>query len=119
MDGDAASEDRPPSLDVEHRIAQNEALFRDLNETIARGQWPGERDEAIAFRCECGSLSCNMLVEVSGAEYEAIRSDPRLFILVPGHEIAAVETVVERGEDHVVVEKVGEAGEAAREADPR
>ncbi|HEY7967004.1 MAG TPA: hypothetical protein VID68_08250 [Solirubrobacteraceae bacterium] len=119
MDPNAPAEDRPPLRGVERRIAQNEALFRDVNESIARGHWPGEPEQPLALRCECGNLNCNMLVEVSGAEYEQIRSDPRRFVLVPGHEIATVETVIERGADHVVVEKVGEAGKVARKTDPR
>ena len=108
-----------PRLSPEDRIARNEAAFRDVNERIANGQWPGDTDAPIAFRCECGNLGCNMLVEVTAAAYERVRADPRHFILLPGHEIHAVEVIVERDDGYVVVEKVGVAGEVAQATDPR
>ena len=53
-------------------------------------------------------------------EYEAVRADPHRFVLVPGHEVAGVEVVIERKPDYVVVEKLGEAGRAAaRDRHPR
>ena len=101
------------------RIAHNEAVFRDVNERIADGQWPGEGSDRVAFRCECGSLSCNQLIEVTLALYERVRSDSRHFLLVPGHDIPGVEVIVESDEDHIVVEKVGIRGEVADATDPR
>jgi hypothetical protein len=101
------------------RIGRNEAVFRDVNERIEAGQWPGEPDKPIAFRCECASLGCNMLIELTHSAYERVRADPRHFALVPGHEIAGVELVVERETAYVVVEKIGEAERAAEETDPR
>ena len=103
----------------ENRIAHNETLFRDVNERIEAGQWPTQRSEPVAFRCECGSLRCNMLVEVTIEEYEHVRATATHFLLVPGHEIPAIERVVERESDYVVVEKAGEAAEVAEETDPR
>ena len=110
-------EEETPPRSIADRIGHNEAIFRDINERIARGQWPGDPQGPIAFRCECGNLTCNMLVEVTAGDYERVRSDARHFILVPGHEIVAVETVIERADGHVVVEKLGEAGEVARDTD--
>ena len=103
----------------EDRVAYNETLFRDVNERIEAGQWPMERGEAVAFRCECGSLRCNMLVELTIPEYERVRSSATHFLLVNGHEIPSVERVVEREASYVVVEKVGRAAEVAEETDPR
>jgi hypothetical protein len=101
------------------RIGHNEAVFRDINERIEAGRWPGEPGEPVAFRCECASLGCNMLVELTIAAYERVRADARQFVLAAGHEIPEVERVVERAADYVVVEKVGEAGRTAEETDPR
>ena len=33
---------------------------------------------------------------LSIAEYEAVRSDPRQFIVAPGHELPEIETIVAR-----------------------
>ncbi|HEY1776655.1 MAG TPA: hypothetical protein VGG41_10900 [Solirubrobacteraceae bacterium] len=106
-------------MDSKDRIAHNETLFRDVNERIEAGQWPAEREEPVAFRCECGSLRCNMLVEITIGEYEGVRASPTHFVLVPGHEIENVERVIEREASYVVVEKVGEAARVAENTDPR
>lgn len=106
-------------LEFEDRIAHNETLFRDVNERIEAGLWPAERAEPVAFRCECGSLRCNKLVELTIAEYEHVRASPTHFLVLPGHEIPAIEHVVEREETHVVVEKAGRAAKVAEETDPR
>jgi hypothetical protein len=106
-------------VDREQRVAHNETLFRAVNERIAAGRWPTGRGEPAAFRCECGSLRCNQLVEMTLAEYEHVRAGATHFVLVPGHELPAVERIVEREPAYVVVAKVGKAGEIAEETDPR
>jgi hypothetical protein len=117
--GEPTPSAQEPSAGAQDRIAHNEAVFREINERIAGGHWPGEAEAAVAFRCECGSLSCNQLLEVTLAIYERVRADARHFLLVPGHDIEGVEVVVASGEDYVVVEKVGLAGQVAETTDPR
>ena len=101
------------------RLAHNESVFRSINERIEAGSWPSSPSEAVAFRCECAALGCNLLLEATVADYEAIRSDPRQFVVVPGHELPTIETVVLRTPGYVVVRKVGDAGEVADATDPR
>jgi hypothetical protein len=105
--------------EIERRMARNESLFREVNEAIASGQWPGEEDAPIGFRCECARLGCNDLVELAPREYERIRSHPRRFVLAVGHEFSNGERVVETHSGYVVVEKQGEAGRLAEASDPR
>jgi hypothetical protein len=105
--------------ELQERLGANEAVFREINEGIERGQWPGEEDAPVSFRCECARLGCTELIELSLREYEHVRSDPRRFIVLPGHERLAVETVVERRPGYLVVEKLDQAGERAAETDPR
>ena len=99
------------------RLAINEALFRNVNEGIRAGR-PGT-GAAVAIRCECGALGCNRMLEIDAALYESVRANPRRFVLLDGHEIPAVERVVERHEGFEIVEKVGESGEIAEATDPR
>ncbi len=101
------------------RLGANEALFREVNEAIERGQWPGEEQETAAFRCECARLDCAELLRVTPRAYEQVREHARRFVVLPGHENPKVEIVVVRTPDYVVVEKTGEAGREAEEADPR
>ncbi len=103
----------------QRRAGANEATIRDVNEGIERGQWPGEEDTPVGFRCECARLGCNQLIELSVREYEEIRAHPRRFVVVPGHESHDVERVIEAGPRYVIVEKRALAGEVAERSDPR
>ena len=103
----------------QRRAACNEATIREVNEGIERGQWPGDEDTPVGFRCECARLGCNQLVELTVREYKQIRSHPRRFVVVPGHELPDVETVVAARPGYVIVEKRDQAGEAAEQSDPR
>jgi hypothetical protein len=103
----------------ERRVAGNEDLFRDANEAIERGLWPGEKHPAVRFRCECDRLDCSGVIELSLDDYERVRANPRRFIMVPGHERPEFETVIERHPGYMVVEKRDGAGEVAERLDPR
>ena len=81
-------------------IAENEALFRRVNERHAAAG-----SAASSYTCECGSLECHEQISMPGDEYRAIRADPRRFFVAPGHDIEDVESVVERHDTHWVVEK--------------
>jgi hypothetical protein len=99
------------------RVAMNEATFRTVNEGMQAGQDPSG---LLTFLCECGRLGCNRLIELTRAEYEAVRADGRTFAILDGHEIADVEDVVERHERYIVVRKRGTPEEeVAENTDPR
>jgi hypothetical protein len=103
----------------QRRAAANEATIRDVNEGIERGQWPGEEDSPVGFRCECARLGCNRLVELTVREYEEIRAHPRRFVVVPGHESPEIESVIDVRPGYVIVEKQDQAGAAAEQHDRR
>jgi len=48
-----------------------------------------------------------------------VRAGARRFVMLAGHEIPELERVIQRLGQYVVVEKTGEAGDEARERDPR
>jgi hypothetical protein len=102
----------------ERRRAENEAAFRAVNERIARlGRRYGS--ESLELVCECSDADCSERVSLTVAEYERARAEPTYFLVVPGHETAGIERVVERGRDFAIVEKGGEAAEVAAATDPR
>jgi hypothetical protein len=103
----------------DERIGRNQALLREVNEAIERGHWPSPADEPVRFRCECAVLDCNRTIELTIAQYERLREDPRRFVVVPGHEIADVEAVVASADGYLVVEKEDRAGDVAEQLDPR
>jgi hypothetical protein len=105
--------------DLQRRVASNETMFRDVNEAVRSGRWPGEEGAPVAYRCECARLGCSRLIELRSADYERIRKHPRRFLIAPGHEVPGAEVVVETHAHYVVVEKLDEAGEVAEATDPR
>lgn len=103
----------------QQRASTGESMIREVNEGIERGQWPGDEDAPVGFRCECARVGCNQLVELTVRQYEQIRSHPRRFVVVPGHELPEVETVVATRPGYVIVEKRDQAGAVAERSDPR
>lgn len=103
------------------RVGENEALFRVVNERIESLNIAfAAITETMDVVCECGNIDCAERVVLGISDYERVREDPTHFVLVPGHELPGVESVIETGEGFVVVEKRGGlAAEVARETDPR
>lgn len=98
----------------EQRAARNEALFREVNENIARlEERHGGSATHTAFICECSSDLCTEHVPVDDETYRRVREHPRRFIVLPSHVDESLETVVERQPGYVVVEKTGVAGDIA------
>jgi hypothetical protein len=105
----------------ETRLARNETLFREVNERIEHAVGRGSRDDAhvYEFLCECSNTDCTLLLPLTIAEYETARSDPRQFIIAPGHDLPEIEDVVAKNSGYQVVRKGGEAAEFVTERDPR
>jgi hypothetical protein len=106
-------------LDRDARLARNEDHFRDINESLREKHVHATvvRSGPLPFVCECSSVECTDAVELTLEDYRRVRKSPRRFVVVPGHQVADVEVVVESGEGFVVVEKTDEAGEVAEALD--
>ena len=90
---------------------------RRVNEAIERGE---RRAADAVFVCECGNLGCTTTIELSIDSYEAVRTDFDRFLIVPGHEIAEVDEVVEQHRGYlVVVKREPEAKSLAQDTDVR
>ena len=76
------------------RIGNNESLFRETNEGIERGLWPGEGDQPVPFRCECAWADCAEVVRLTPGEYERVGANPRRFVIVAGHEAPGAELLM-------------------------
>ena len=109
------------------RRAKNETLFRTLNErlkelddrldTASIGAPAGDHEE---FFCECGQLECMARIQMTRAQYEAVRDHSERFLVLPDHVLPDIERVVEEHDRFVVVEKnAGVPAEIARATDPR
>jgi hypothetical protein len=109
----------------EARVGRNEALFRTLNERIEdlNATFAAVTDVGFEVVCECGDMTCVEQIPIPTAEYARVRTDPTLFILVPGHEDVTVEAVVEedrgdRGAYVIVRKHPGEPADFAAEKAP-
>lgn len=104
----------------EMRAAQNEDLFRRLNErlrALAALDQSGRRPEPELerFVCECAQKSCTRVIEATESEYRKVRAMSRRFLVYPdaSHTQPELEHVVDRNERFWVVQKDGDAGEEA------
>jgi hypothetical protein len=106
-------------MDDKVKRARTEALFRDVNERIAESavRFDASRTQ---FVCECADPNCTHRLEATLNEYEHVRADGATFMLVPGHEHADIERVVERRSRFNVVEKMqATVRETVRRLNPR
>jgi hypothetical protein len=104
----------------ERRLAENEAAFRDVNESVRYVATQGSSVPTLRLVCECGDAACAEFVEVTGGEYESVRATPTHFIVRPGHVLKDIERVVVANDRFSVVEKrSGEPARIATETDPR
>jgi hypothetical protein len=108
----SASDDRAT------RLAKNEAFFRETNEQLeAEALVSGESE--FDCICECSRRGCVERIQLTAAQYERLRSRGDHFALAHGHQDTTIEAVVEIFPNYLVVQKKAEAGDIARQTDPR
>lgn len=104
----------------ELRLAQNETIFREINERVLDvAEQHGADTHVYSFFCECSNADCTLQVSLAIADYERVRKDGAQFVVARGHELPEIETIVERHESWSAVVKTGDAAEYARGLDPR
>ena len=84
-------------------VAVQEAVLRNSNYRVV-GSQEGSEHLSNLF-CECGFPDCRERLSVSLGDYDRVRSHPRRFLVLPGHDIPGAEKVVEAHENWNVVEK--------------
>jgi len=98
-------------------MAENEARFRERNESLRR--ITGGLSGPVAFYCECSSEECERPIPMAAEEYEEVRRDSRQFVVLPGHVLPDLEEVVAERGSYEIVRKFGEAGRIAAARDER
>ena len=102
----------------EQRAARNEALFREVNQNIARlEERHGTKVTVPVYICECASPDCTAQLQVDPETYRRVRQNARHFFVLPGHEDSRLERIVESHREYLVVEKTGQAGEVAEKTE--
>jgi hypothetical protein len=101
------------------RVAETEALFREVNERIAESAARFQSDE-LDIVCECADAECVERLPTTVDEYERVRANGARFLVAPGHEDESFEQVVGRRVRYRVVEKVRPwVASLVRRLDPR
>jgi hypothetical protein len=100
------------------RIAMAEGAFRIANHRMAAWEERHADDAPELYLCECANRDCRDKVELDRGAYEHVRRTPERFFVVPGHEVQDLETVVERHDDYLVVEKPSSLVELVTAMDP-
>ncbi len=98
-------------------MAENEALFREVNERVQEAAEHG--GGTYDYFCECANVDCTFRITLAPAEYEAIRKDAKQLVVLPNHYTPEIEELVAEHESHWIVRKDGEAGEYVEKLDPR
>lgn len=101
------------------RVGENEALYRLVNERI-KALSPGTATGEFGVVCECATLACKTQIMITPEVYEQTRARSDHFIVLRGHQLDDIETVIEDHESFFVIEKTPEeARRIAEEMDPR
>ena len=101
------------------KAARNQVVFREVNERIAELTGLLTETGFNMFICECSDSTCAESLQITTAEYEAVRAHPARFVVLEGHQLPEVERVVDGNGRYLVVETIGAAGELACSSDPR
>jgi hypothetical protein len=96
-----------------------EAAFRIANERTANWEERHTEGRSELYLCECAEQPCRKRVELTREQYEAVRADAQHFLVLPGHVVPDLETVVESFADYEVIEKPSALMELLLETDPR
>ena len=103
----------------EQRMAQNETLFREVNERIEAAAHQLGPHIPYEFLCECANADCTFKISLPLETYEAVRADGTQFVVLPDHYTPEVEELAIQEEAYWVVRKTGEAGDYVEQMDPR
>ena len=97
------------------RLAQNEVLYRSVNERLEPVNESLEASLKLPSEwvCECADAGCTTRIRATVTEYESVRAHARQFLVYPGHVDPSVEHVVRGNERFTVVEKSDASAEVA------
>ena len=93
----------------ERRLIENEEIMEALNRRVQeqveriRAEGGDDPDAPVSFFCECSDLTCRERVVITPERYAEIHLDPSRFIVLAGHEIDAIESVVDTWRDYLIV----------------
>lgn len=95
-------------MDVREALRSANERVDELTRSFGGIDLYGTPDRPSEYVCECADLACVQSVELTRAEYRAIRAQPLRFLVAHGH-VAAADRVVEQHGWFAVIERAGPA----------
>ncbi|HSH56121.1 MAG TPA: hypothetical protein VK983_04850 [Candidatus Limnocylindrales bacterium] len=103
----------------EERMAENEVVFRQYNESVQERFDEIERiakedgqhspikpnDQELHFHCECSDENCRERIKIKPSRYTEIHQRRDRFVTVCGHEVPSIESVVTEESGYCIIEK--------------
>ena len=86
-------------------MRENQEAFRRANDEIAAAARDLDQDDRSPFLCECADERCTKIVLLTLDEYEDVRSDDGRHVIVPGHDVAPNERVLEESDRYWITEQ--------------
>ena len=104
------------SAERELRAAQNQMLFRSVNDRIKElGENILASVDELDFACECENSECIEPIRMPVAQFAAIEGVENRFMVLRGHEVPEVEDVIAERDGFVIVSKRGAGAEFVQE----
>lgn len=94
----------------ELRRAENEVVFRHHNERVkqqADNLLPEEDKGSIpiGFMCECSNEHCRERIQIPVEQFKKHSTNPKQFLLLPGHEHVDIEYIISQKDGYNIAEK--------------
>jgi hypothetical protein len=90
----------------ERRWAENQTIFKQVNEEAAAYfRRDSSEEKSLQFYCECADENCRQRIALTPSEYLSLHRSNKQFILIPGHQLDVMETVLLEETDYVLTEK--------------
>lgn len=94
------------------RALENEQFLGEINERLkrtlreVREDTDEDPDAYFRFFCECCDMACRDRLDVRPSRLTAVHTVPGQFLVIPGHEVPAVERVVDQEDGYLIVRKL-------------
>ena len=109
------------------KLVENEVVFRTRNEQVEKGFQAIKRiaaedgqlhmvkkiDQPLHFFCECSDENCQKRVVIEPSIYNDIHTQRDQFIVLPEHDVQALEQIVAKKKGYWIVKKYGHPPETS------
>jgi hypothetical protein len=83
----------------DERVVRTEEFFKRVNDTMRNEL----RDGDGKFLCECGNIACTEQLALSADDLRILHSIEGYFVVLPGHHIPEIETLVKQNGHYAIV----------------